>query len=99
MLPLSISRNRKVEREQKVHNIAVRRALERKAIRQFVKANPDVLTDEEELQDSVPEQESEQLKYILSQVFLKASFQLSSFRGNVYSHNVYAKQDSTIICL
>ena len=64
MLPLSITRNRKVEREQKVHDIAVRRALERKAIRDFVKANPEVLTDEEELQNSGPEQESEQLKYI-----------------------------------
>ena len=75
MLPLSISRNRKVEREQKVHDIAVRRALERKAIRAFVRANPDVLTDEEELQDSVPEQESEQLKYILH-------LQFSYPRGN-----------------
>jgi len=63
MLPLSITRNRKVEREQKVHDIAVRRALERKAVREFVKANPEVLTDEEELQDSGPEQKSEQLNH------------------------------------
>merc|ERR1712223_1276065 len=51
MLPLSITRNRKADREQKVHNRAVQKALERKAIREFVKANPDVLTDEEDLQD------------------------------------------------
>lgn len=52
MLPLSISRNRKADREKQVHNQAVQRAFERKAIREFVKANPDVLTDEEDLQDS-----------------------------------------------
>jgi len=60
MLPLSISRNRKADREQKVHTQAVQRALERKAIREFVKANPDVLTDEEDLQDSVQEEPKQQ---------------------------------------
>ena len=37
MLPLSISRNRKADREKQVHNQAVQRAFERKAIREFVK--------------------------------------------------------------
>jgi len=67
MLPLSISRNRKADREKQVHNQAVQRAFERKAIREFVKANPDVLTDEEDLQDSEPKQDFPSLKKRISQ--------------------------------
>lgn len=67
MLPLSISRNRKADREKQVHNQAVQRAFERKAIREFVKANPDVLTDEEDLQDSEPKQNFPSLKKRISQ--------------------------------
>jgi len=51
MLPLSITRNRRAEGQEKAHNNAVRRALERKAVREFIKANPDVLTDEEDLEE------------------------------------------------
>ena len=36
----------------------MQKALERKAIREFVKANPDVLTDEEDLKDPVPQSSS-----------------------------------------
>jgi len=67
MLPLSISRNRKADREKQVHNQAVQRAFERKAIREFVKANPDVLTDEEDLQDSEPKKDFPSLKKRISQ--------------------------------
>jgi len=67
MLPLSISRNRKADREKQVHNQAVQRAFERKAIREFVKANPDVLTDEEDLQDSETKQDFPSLKKRISQ--------------------------------
>lgn len=66
MLPLSISRNRKADREKQVHNQAVQRAFERKAIREFVKANPDVLTDEEDLH-SEPKQNFPSLKKRISQ--------------------------------
>lgn len=67
MLPLSISRNRKADREKQVHNQAVQRAFERKAIREFVKANPDVLTDEEDLQDLEPKKDFPSLKKRISQ--------------------------------
>lgn len=69
MLPLSISRNRKADREKQVHNQAVQRAFERKAIREFVKANPDVLTDEEDIQDSEqePKKDFPSLKKRISQ--------------------------------
>ena len=46
-----MTRNRRADRETKIHNAAIRRALERKADREFVKANPDVLTEEEEIED------------------------------------------------
>jgi len=48
MLPMSLTRNRKADRQEKVHNAAIKRAFERKAVREFIKANPDVVLVEEE---------------------------------------------------
>ena len=57
MLSMSMTRNRQADREQKIHNTAVRRALERKAQREFDKSHPsqnEVLTEEEEITDEEP---------------------------------------------
>ena len=53
MLSMSMTRNRQADREQKIHNTAIRRALERKAQREFDKSN-EVLTEEEEIADEEP---------------------------------------------
>ena len=45
---MSLTRNRKADRQEKVHNAAIKRAFERKAVREFIKANPDVVLVEEE---------------------------------------------------
>lgn len=47
MLSMSVTRNRRADTSEKVHNAAVRRALERKAIREFIK----VCTVENDAQD------------------------------------------------
>ena len=46
-----MTRNRRAERDTKLHQKAIRKALERKADREFAKANPDILTEEEELEE------------------------------------------------
>ena len=51
MLSMSMTRNRRAERDTKLHQKAIRQALERKADREFAKANPDILTEEEELEE------------------------------------------------
>ena len=51
MLSMSLTRNRRSERDTKLHQKAIRKALERKADREFAKANPDILTEEEELEE------------------------------------------------
>lgn len=51
MLSMSLTRNRRAERDTKLHQKAIRKALERKADREFAKANPDILTEEEELEE------------------------------------------------
>ena len=48
---MSLTRNRRAERDTKLHQKAIRKALERKADREFAKANPDILTEEEELEE------------------------------------------------
>ena len=57
MLSMSMTRNRRAEKETKLHHKAIRQALERKADREFAKANPDVLTEEEELEEKHQEKD------------------------------------------
>lgn len=51
MLAQSLTRTRRADREEKIHNAAIRKAFERKANREFLKSNPDVLTEEEDLEE------------------------------------------------
>ena len=59
MLSMSMTRNRRAERDTKLHQKAIRQALERKADREFAKANPDILTEEEELEEVQQQKEPE----------------------------------------
>ena len=54
MLSMSMTRTRKAEKDKKTNELAIKRALARKKARELAKANPEVVTDEEDLDEAKP---------------------------------------------